>query len=146
MDDRSLGAARTLSVPGPALVPQGSAKLTSRFLLRGAILRPCADRARIRLGWRRRGTNLNRDANHGCVVYSTGIVTGFSSQAAGPQAKEFFSALPEGSMTIRSKSKKACGEFAIVFAAHETGPQVGERPFRVGRLMTLPCWLRFRAC
>jgi hypothetical protein len=36
------GAARTPSVPGPALVPQGSAKLAGKFPLRGAILRPRA--------------------------------------------------------------------------------------------------------
>ena len=84
MDDRSRGAVRTPSVPGPALVPQGLAKLTSKFPLRGAIVWPrVGGWARIRLGWRRRGTNLNRDANHGHAVYSTGIVTGFFFAGSG---------------------------------------------------------------
>src|ERR1700751_2132015 len=82
-------------------------------------------------------TNLNRDANHGHAVYSTGIAAGFSSRAAGPQVKESFSALPKGGLRIRSKPKKslrwACDELAIVFAVHETGPQVGERPFSLNR-------------
>jgi hypothetical protein len=84
MDDRSRGAVRTPSVPGPALVPQGPAKLTSKLLLRGAIVWPrVGGWARIRLGWRRRGANLNRDANHGHAVYSTGIATGFFFAGSG---------------------------------------------------------------